>query len=164
MLILTNLFIILYLVIAWTWHLPKDSHAKRLVDKASPVVMWLGLWHSWKMFAPQPSLVNRRLIIELVHANRKKVVIADTNLESLSRWSSFLNCRERKYHSNLAGPDYKSHQDALCRYAASHFSNSNSPVVRVNLFLAKQRIANPCVFEEKAFTRTLLHKCILVES
>jgi hypothetical protein len=164
MLVLTNLFIIVYIAYAWSWHSPKDSLAKRLVDMASPVILWLGLWHSWKMFAPRPCLVNRRLILELIHANRRKTVVEDVNLEKLSRWSAFLDCRERKYQINLAGTDHKAHWDALCRYAAKHYSDGKSRVVSVNLILARQRIPEPGVFEPNPFSKTVLWKCKVVEN
>ncbi len=164
MLVLTNLFILVYIAYAWSWHLPKDSIAKRVVDKASPVILWLGLWHSWKMFAPRPCLANRRLILELIYANRRKTIVQDMDLGELSRWSAFLNCRERKYQVNLAGTDHTSHWDALCRYAAKHYSNSKSPVVRVNLILARQRIPEPGVFEPNPILQTVLWKCKLLEA
>ncbi len=164
MIFLTNTFIIVYLVYPWSWHLPKDTNSKRLVDLASPIILWSGLWHSWKMFAPRPCLVNRRLIIELVHANRRKVVIEDMNLADLSRWAAFLNCRERKYQVHLAGADFKFHWDPLCRYAAKHYSNLKSPVVRVKLILARQRIANPGENEQNEFSKTVLWKCDIAES
>lgn len=164
MLVLTNVFIVLYIAYAWSWHLPKETFAKRVVDKASPVILWLGLWHSWKMFAPRPCLANRRLILELVHANHRKTIVEDVNLGELSRWSAFLNCRERKYQINLAGSDHKSHWDALCRYAAKHYSTRKSPVVQVNLVLARQPIPKPGVFEPNPISQTVLWECTLPES
>ena len=160
--ILSNIFILVYVVYAWSWHSPKDSFSKRMVDKASPFIMWLGLWHSWKMFAPRPTLVNHRLIIELVHANRRKTIVEETSFVGLSRWSAFLNSRERKYENNLAGSDFKFHWDALCRYAATHYrSKINSRVVRVNLLLATQRIGKLGDDTPKPFVSTRLWQCDL---
>ena len=158
MIVLSNLFILVYLAYAWSWHLPKDSNAKRLVNLVSPVVLWLGLWHSWKMFAPSPDMNNRRLVLELIHANRRKVIVEEVKLSELSRWKAFLNCRERKYQHNLAGNEFQSHWEALCRYAAKNYSSLDSPVVRVNLFVARQRIPAPGIFEQNSFVQTPLLK------
>jgi len=116
------------------------------------------------MFAPRPDSENRRLIIELVHANRCKVILQEVNLAELSRWNAFLNCRERKYQNNLAGVDFKSHWESLCRFAAKNYSTLDSPVVRVNLLVARQRIPAPGNYELNPFVETRLLKWKVDES
>ena len=59
--LLVNSFIAIYLIISWSWSLPTSSPARKLLAPLRPVILYLGLWHNWKMFAPDPVASNRRL-------------------------------------------------------------------------------------------------------
>jgi hypothetical protein len=61
MAIATNLFILAVLLFLVCWDYPVDHPPRRLVHWLAQPFTYLGLWHSWAMFAPQPIHVNRRL-------------------------------------------------------------------------------------------------------
>ena len=61
MAVLTDLFILALLLFFWCWDYPVDHPPRRLIHWLSLPFLYLGLWHSWAMFAPQPIHVNRRL-------------------------------------------------------------------------------------------------------
>ncbi len=54
-------FIIVFLLWLWYFNLRADSPLRRLVRYFQELFLYLGLWHSWAMFAPEPLHVNRRL-------------------------------------------------------------------------------------------------------
>lgn len=56
-----DFFILLLLFFLWCHDLPADLPSNRLVRFVREPFLWLGLWHSWAMFAPEPLHVNRRL-------------------------------------------------------------------------------------------------------
>lgn len=58
---LTELFIVAVLLWFWCFDLPADLPQRRLVRYFQTPFLYLGLWHGWAMFAPEPLHVNRRL-------------------------------------------------------------------------------------------------------
>jgi hypothetical protein len=53
--------IILLVIWLWCYDLPADSPLRRFVSYFQKPFLYLGLWHNWAMFAPEPLHVNRRL-------------------------------------------------------------------------------------------------------
>lgn len=72
---LINCFIALMLFILWAWDLPERSWLNRLVIKLQWPIEWLGLFHSWRMFSPDPTLDNYRLQFRLRLADGAVVAI-----------------------------------------------------------------------------------------
>ena len=56
----SDVFIVAWLFIAMFWSQTPGRFPRRLVQPLSPLVRWLGLWHSWGMFAPSPMASDRR--------------------------------------------------------------------------------------------------------
>ena len=56
-----DVFIVAILLWFWCYDLPTDSPQRRLVGYIQKPFLYLGLWHGWAMFAPEPLHVNRRL-------------------------------------------------------------------------------------------------------
>ena len=53
--------IIVMLLWFWCFDLPADLPQRRLIGCIQKPFVYLGLWHGWAMFAPEPLHVNRRL-------------------------------------------------------------------------------------------------------
>ena len=66
---LTNAFIIISLLFIWCWDYPGDHPAKKFVQKWGFPFVYMGFWHGWAMFAPEPIHVNRRLRAVLTFAD-----------------------------------------------------------------------------------------------
>jgi hypothetical protein len=103
----------------------------------------LGLWHSWSMFAPQPILVSRCVVVEYVLIDGTVQRNPEIRMQDLSIWQALLDAHERKYQDNLAGSDYKAHRLAICNYAADRFVGDPKQLERVDLILEKTRIPQP---------------------
>ena len=113
-----NAFIVAYLLVAWGWNLPPDMPLQRLVNKVRGVVLYLGLWHSWNMFAPEPLYVNRRLSAVLYLANGETRVWEALDLGRMPWWRAFFEVRDRKYQDNLLSGELAYLKPALCEWLA----------------------------------------------
>jgi hypothetical protein len=49
-----SLFCICIIYFLWGWNLPDGRFSRHLLKKITKPVIWLGLNHSWSMFAPRP--------------------------------------------------------------------------------------------------------------
>ena len=58
---LVNVCIVAILLWFWCFDLPADAPLRRLIGYLQKPFLYLGLWHGWAMFAPEPLHVNRRL-------------------------------------------------------------------------------------------------------
>jgi hypothetical protein len=151
-----NGFIVAYLFLAWNWNLPDDSPCHRMIKRASRTIRWLGLWHSWSMFSPRPDMHNRRIRLKLLRENDDTAILDTIDLSKMSRFQAFQQVRERKYDSNIASSDFKSHREALCIHAANQFSTASSRVVQVELILIKQAVPKAFLTEMPPPTEQVL--------
>ena len=58
---LVNVCIVAILLWFWCFDLPAVAPLRRLIGYLQKPFLYLGLWHGWAMFAPEPLHVNRRL-------------------------------------------------------------------------------------------------------
>ena len=66
---MSNLIIVVFVVFMWCWDYPGDHPAKRFISKFSFPFIYMGFWHGWAMFAPEPIHVNRRMRAVLTFAD-----------------------------------------------------------------------------------------------
>jgi hypothetical protein len=128
----SDLFIVLYLFIAWCWNLPEDSPAKILVKPLSRFVSWTGLWHGWSMFAPIPLRTSRRVAVQVEYADGSKYEWRPPGSLPVGYWQSFLHALYRKYTDNVCSGKIKglrwSLADAALRRLAERFPNQPAAV------------------------------------
>ena len=155
-----NLFIAAYLAFAWLWGLDNRSPLRRLAAPIEKPVKWLGLWHSWNMFVPDPSRTNRYIEAEIRLASGAVVTWRALRLSELDRFSAFLSKRHRKYQLNLVRNHYHVIRPALCDYLASRFGSPDDPATEVTLFHFFYEVPEPGGLMPAAplFARTVLHR------
>ena len=158
MIVLVNCFIVTYLIYAWCFDQPKNATSRKLALFIDPIARWMGLWHSWRMFAPNPIFVNRKVAVELTHPDGSVKIFDEPDISTMGKWSAFLNSRERKYQSSLTGNSYKSHRPAICKYVLNQAIEAGEPVSIVRLVVFKQLIPAPGVYEENEIKRVVLWK------
>lgn len=154
-----NTFIVCYLFIAWSWSLPKNSARRRVAQKLGPIVRWLGLWHSWSMFAPEPILVERKLAVELAYKDQSVDVYDLPDIADDPAATAFLNIRDRKYQSVLCKKNEAVQRPALCRYFADHYTDPNRSLLKCQLVVHRRWIRDPTAAEssdQNDFERILL--------
>jgi hypothetical protein len=108
--------IVLYLVIIWCWNLPEDSPSKWLIRPLTRPVLWLGLWHGWNMFAPNPVRESRRLAVQVQYADGSRYEWRPPGTLPEKYWPAFLHARFRKFVENVCVGKIKSLRPSLAEY------------------------------------------------
>jgi hypothetical protein len=67
--VLASAVVVLGVIVIWCTDLPRDSVARRLAAPVLRPARWLGLGHTWKLFAPRPARGHTRLVLEVVRAD-----------------------------------------------------------------------------------------------
>lgn len=114
--ILINLFIILYLFVAWCWDLPETSLEYRLVNKFRRVILWLGLYHCWKMFGPDPARADRHLQASVLLKDGSTANWTEPLLAKMGLFKALLYGRHRKWKFNLLSESNKHLMNSYANY------------------------------------------------
>jgi hypothetical protein len=135
--------IIISLLWLWCYDLPSDSPLRRLVSYFQKPFLYLGLWHSWAMFAPEPLHVNRRL--------KALIRYVDGSIDEwrpleplLTNWFvDLLWLRHYKYHfSVLSGSDSVLWQP-LCQWLIRQAALDGLKVQSIQLVREYQMVQGP---------------------
>jgi hypothetical protein len=155
-----NLFIAAYLTFAWLWAMPGGSPLRRLIEPVAKYVRWLGLWHSWNMFVPDPTRTNRYLEAEVRLASGAVATWRACRLCELRPVRAFLSKRHRKFQLNVVRNHYHVIRPALCDYLARQLARPDDPAVEVRLLYCFQEVPGPGVIlpADAPFARTVLHR------
>ncbi|MFM7058093.1 MAG: hypothetical protein ACKO2P_14335 [Planctomycetota bacterium] len=146
--VLTDLFILVLLLFLWCWDYPVDHPPRRLIHWLSLPFLYLGLWHSWAMFAPQPIHVNRRL--------RAVIRWDDGTFELWSplgpRRSALFNllyARSFKYECSLLSTAGTGPLQSLAEFLVTQAAEDSAGrrVVRVELVRESSRVLAPTASE-----------------
>jgi hypothetical protein len=125
----TDVFIAIFLLIAWGWNLPTDSPLARLLRRGRATILFVGLWHSWSMFAPIPVHVNQRLFAILHFSNGRSARWAPRHIgRSRSFWADFADVRRRKTYDNLFSSRTRVLRTFFCDWLAREFNGQRLPV------------------------------------
>ena len=151
-----NIFIAIYLVQAWAWDLPRESNARRVIKFLRKGIIWLGIWHSWRMFAPRPILMDSQAHIEVVSTSGQ-VERVENDLLTAGPVISFLNMRELKFHENLRKKDFKVQCRLMCIYILRHHNSSTENIIEANLIQVRQNIGKFCQKTNQSEERVILY-------
>ena len=64
-----DVLIMALLLFLWCWDYPPDQPVKKFVSKFSFPFLYIGLWHGWALFAPNPIHLNRWLRASVTFAD-----------------------------------------------------------------------------------------------
>ena len=126
-------FIAALLVFLWCWDYPADQPARRLVQKFSFPFLYLGLWHGWAMFAPEPIHVNRRLRAVLTFADGSTEQWSPLGPDSSRKLINMLYARSFKYEHSLLGAKMEHLCATLCEFLVRQAATAERPLVVVEL-------------------------------
>jgi hypothetical protein len=158
LLTLTNAFIVLMVFIFWSWNLPDDAFLKRLVNRLSVPLVWLGLAHNWRMFAPTPVSGNQRAHFE--------AVLSDGSVQSIDNLSFFgppatpfamCNNRHLRIQHSLLTPGASAIKPAFCKYVLS-MVEAQQPVVEVRIVAVKRAASPPGASSATEVTRAVVYR------
>ena len=131
--VLVNFFIVLYLSFAWCWVQPKTSPFSWLIYPFRKYLRWLGLAHSWNMFAPTPTRSNRYMQAELTFASGTVRVWKAPRLSEFNRFDAFLSERHKKFQLSVLKSTSGFVRPALCEYLIRAYDSPTDPPVEVKL-------------------------------
>jgi hypothetical protein len=98
----SDVLILFYLWVAWSWNLPPDSTPRRFINRVSRIVQWCGLWHDWKMFAPNPPRFNSRVFVRVDYSDGTRREWRPPSTAEVGWWQAFLYARVRKFTEHVA--------------------------------------------------------------
>ncbi len=113
-------------VVIWCTDLPRDSVAHRL---ARPVLMparWLGLGHSWRLFAPRPARGENHLVLEVMREDRTFLEIPYPPPCLCHRGRQMRGARKLK--RNLLARSRVALRSSFVRFLVDHDVPEGSPV------------------------------------
>lgn len=140
---MVDAFIVVFLLFLWCWDYPPDHPAKRFINLFSFPFVYMGLWHGWSMFAPEPIHVCRWL----------KAVIAFSD-GSVEEWEPLRPVVERRIMNTLLMRTYKYQHSVvcganrqlllpLCQFLAHFTADQHRTVVSIELFREFRHVNAP---------------------
>ncbi len=139
---MTDAFILILLAFLWFWDYPPDHPSKKITRMLGFPFVYLGLWHGWSMFAPDPIRVNRRL--------RAVIRFNDGALEewcplwarTSNRLLDMFYVRTYKYQHSVVSGESPVLCEPLCQFLARQVNSTERFAVEIDL-IRQFRIVNP---------------------
>jgi hypothetical protein len=142
--VVITLFILLHVYIMAIWGLPTSPFRSRMVQKIEDYVIWMGLWHSWTMFSPNPLSLNFNVQAFITYANGKMDVWEFPRMEKMGVWEKFQKERYRKWRERVRQDAYRQVWDETARWIArQHYKDPKNPPTKVVLMRAWGPIPPP---------------------
>jgi hypothetical protein len=138
-----NLAIVFYLFFAWSWDLSADCIARKLIAPFKRIILFSGLWHTWKLFAPQPISVNLKLHAVIHMAGGDSVLWSPMDEARGLGSRRFSIVRERKWQRNLLTGKNRSLKISLCQYLTSCYKGLGQQPTQIVLIKSCRRIPPP---------------------
>jgi hypothetical protein len=137
--------ILILLIWLWCWDLPSDLPSRKAVTLISRPLIWLGLWHGWAMFAPEPIHVNRRLkaLIKYTDGTVDEWRPHEPRHSSSTPTGWFLDTlwfRHFKFQFSLLNGTDKVLWKPMCQWLAREVADPRLSVVSIQLIREYQRV------------------------
>jgi hypothetical protein len=133
MTILINLFIVCYIIFAWGWSYPGKMPAKKLLMPLSYAVNFIGLSHSWRLFAPNPIHATLLLTGIITLDDTSVLIWKPVGAVIQNHWQGFLYARERKWQQFLLTGKANYIYLSLCEHLVSVCRHAGHSPVSVRL-------------------------------
>jgi len=142
--VVLTIFILLHVFIMAAWGLPPSPFRTRLVQKVEEYVIWIGLWHSWDMFSPDPLSLNFNVQAFITHADGTTDVWDFPRMEKMGIAEKFQKERYRKWRERVRQDSYAQIWDDTVRWVArQHNRDPKNPPVKVVLVRSWNQIPAP---------------------
>jgi len=135
-----DILILFLLLTMLCWDLPTDSPAALLIKPLRRPVQFLGLWHSWAMFSPEPITVHHQLSAILHFCDGSSQHWSPLRAGSAGLRTKLIYARFWKYEHSVMQPDSVPLQNELCRFLAEQAASNGQSVRAVTLFRELRRI------------------------
>ena len=144
MTLLIDAFILLYLVVAWSWRLPRQTAGWTIIiEPAAWWLRWAGLEQGWSMFTPDPPQADHHLQVIVRLRSGRAIVWEPPHMHAGSRWNAFVKFRYREYASAIVSDASSACRPALVDYVLRKYDTRGDPAVEVLLVCRRHPIAAP---------------------
>lgn len=133
--VIINIFIIIYIYVAWYWSHPDSPAAKIiLMPFIRSIVIHFGLWHSWSVFV-DPSRHNNTIVanIELDDGTKERHIVY--NLDTGMFMGRRATVRDIKYIENLCVENNNFLREHLVPHLKNYFSSICKSIKNIDLVL-----------------------------
>lgn len=128
-----NAFIALQVFVIIGWGLPSSRFRDGLVGWLQEYVVFIGIWHSWDMFSPDPLIVNFNLYGEVILADGQTNLWEFPRMEKLSLTERFQKERYRKWRERVRQDAYHAVWRDTAKFIARQSLQNGAPPKRVVL-------------------------------
>ena len=140
---LVDVFIVVMLIWLWCWDLPADLPARKFIALIQKPFLWLGLWHGWAMFAPDPLRVNRRLKAVIRYADGAVDEWRPVEPRRSNWFLDLLWFRHFKYQFSVLSGSNKVLWKPLCDWLVRQATDEGQLVTSVQLIREYQMVQSP---------------------
>jgi hypothetical protein len=141
----SDIIIWLLLIWIWCWDYPANKPLQKVATLISRPFLWLGLWHSWAMFAPEPIRVNRRLKATIHYCNGAVDEWRPIEPRRSNWFLDLLWFRHFKYQFSVLSGTNKVLWKPLCDWLFRHAERDGQQVEFVQLTREYQIVQPPAV-------------------
>jgi hypothetical protein len=117
---LANACIVLLVLVFLGWNLPPEALLKRITNRLAVPIVWLGLAHNWRMFAPTPVSGTQVVFFELSLSDGGMIELPV--LDILGRPGRAANNRQLRLQHTLVTPGPSAFKAILCRYVVAEYA------------------------------------------
>jgi hypothetical protein len=157
-----DLFILIYLFVAWSWDLPPDSLLKRFWAGRELYVILPGLWHSWAMFADPPGF-SCKLTADVTLDSGLTETWTQPDLSRMGFVEALIRARERKYFENITWGAYGVFRAELADFIARSFLAQGKRPLKI-VFVKLQQDTSWPPGEPAPLQRTVLSEHVFPEN
>jgi hypothetical protein len=136
--VIISAYIIVQFVLTIAWLSPEKFALRRaIVDAASGVYKFAGLWQGWELFAPAIRNINSHTVAILRFEDGSATEWPLPRFEQLSGWEKVRKDKFRKWNGdNVQWERYKEFWPAFARYVAKlHYDGTGPKPVSLTLML-----------------------------
>ncbi len=109
-------FLVFHLTATVVWNLPSSPLRQGLSPPLRPYMLPLGLWQSWRMFAPDPMGETAVLESEVIDAKGIRHVYEFPRIADLPWWKKMPRFRHPKFTCNLMLDEYANQRPFAAHY------------------------------------------------
>jgi hypothetical protein len=153
-----DLFIVVYLFVAWAWRQPAGTFGRVATEPLVTFLRWSGFGQDWSMFTPDPPVAGADVQIIVKRASGSAILWEPPSMAALSRWSAFRNFRYRTYANALLSTWAKdTARPAVADYLLRKYDYGNDRPIELIYTWIEQPVAPPDVTEVAPVTRSVFH-------
>ena len=139
---LTDVFIMGWLLFAWNWDRPVTDPGRRVAALVGTPLLFLGLWHGWAMFAPDPIRFHRKLRAVILFDNGQAEHWEPLTADRESWLTRMWHVRNYKYQNAVLCGRNTELYVPLCCFLQKLASDDGRRVISVELY-REYRAVNP---------------------